>query len=137
MRPRWLDRRIARPGPCLCLVLSEAEFRAAAAPMKLPEIPRWLSPSADASTTTLSTPDGKHACIVSLGDTDGHNAVEIAGLLVHEAVHVWQHYCAMIGETNPGFEQEAYGIQAIAQELLAEYARRIETGCLPPKSAPN
>jgi hypothetical protein len=65
------------------------------------------------------------ACVVALRVTDGRTAIEIAGLLVHEAVHVWQHYAESIGERNPGAEQEAYAIQAIAQELMAEYARRI------------
>lgn len=49
----------------------------------------------------------------------------MAGMLIHEAVHVWQAYSANMGETNPGDEQEAYAIQSISQELLAEYARRI------------
>ena len=46
-------------------------------------------------------------------------------MLVHEAVHVWQAYCREIGERNPGDEQEAYAVQSIAQELMAEFARRM------------
>jgi hypothetical protein len=66
-------------------------------------------------------------CIVGLGSVEGRSPIEIAGLLVHEAVHVWQVYADRIGEKNPGIEQEAYAIQCIAQELMAEYARRL--GC--------
>ena len=51
--------------------------------------------------------------------------MEVAGLLIHEAVHVWQGYARDLGEDNPGDEQEAYAIQSIAQELLAEFARRM------------
>ena len=56
---------------------------------------------------------------------DRLNTVEVAGLIVHEAVHVWQHYCMMIHEHEPASEQEAYGIQSISKSLMAEYARRI------------
>jgi hypothetical protein len=48
----------------------------------------------------------------------------VAGLLVHEAVHVFQRYCEHIGERRPGAEQEAYGIQAIAQELMQSFAEQ-------------
>lgn len=68
--------------------------------------------------------DGEAVCIVCLSGTEGRSGVEIAGMLIHEAVHIWQQYCEDIGERHPGDEQEAYAIQAIAQELLAEYARR-------------
>lgn len=125
MKTRWLDRRIARPGPYLALRLSEAEFRDALAHLKAPEVPRWVSSGADATMHTFQHPDGKTACIVCLAGHQGRNPVEIAGLLIHEAVHIWQQYCNDIGEHAPGAEQEAYAIQAIAQELMAEYARRM------------
>jgi len=59
-------------------------------------------------------------------DFEGRNPIEVAGLLVHEAVHVWQEYCHGIGEDTPGSEQEAYGVQAISQELMAEFDRQIK-----------
>jgi hypothetical protein len=51
--------------------------------------------------------------------------VEIAGILVHEAVHIWQEYCDFYGEDKPGREQEAYAIQFIAHELMTEFARKV------------
>lgn len=122
---KWLDRhRIAAPGPFLTLCLSEAEFRQAIAPLKAPVVPKWLTSHA---TTHVFTHDAGKApvCVVCLGSTKGRSPIEIAGLLVHEAVHVWQEHCQHIGERVPGAEQEAYAIQTIAQELMAEYARRV------------
>lgn len=126
MKTRWLDRRIAAPGPYLTLCLSEAEFRAAIMPLKMPEIPRWIANDRCGATTTMFlSPEGKRCCIVSLSEGwKDRTPIEVAGLLVHEAVHVWQEYCHGIGERNPGDEQEAYGIQSISQELMAEFARR-------------
>ncbi len=125
LKTRWLDRRIGRPGPYLALCLSEDEFAAAVRHMKLAP-PPWINPRADA---TMHSFDGPHGvcCVVCLGEHAGRAPVEVAGLLVHEAVHVWQQWCDDTGEDRPGREQEAYGVQAIAQELMAEYARRIAT----------
>lgn len=126
IKPQWLDRRIAAPGPYLMLCLSEDEFRAAIKRLKTPEIPRWImNDRANATMHQFVNEDGKTCCVVCLGDGwRERNPVEVAGLLVHEAVHVWQAYCDDIGERNPGSEQEAYAIQSIAQELMAEFARR-------------
>lgn len=124
MKTKWLDRRLASPGPYLALCLSQDEFDAALQHTGCRERPFFVNPGANATTHTLSN-GGEIAAIVCLGSTEGRTGVEIAGLLVHEAVHVWQHYVNNIGEENPGWEQEAYAVQAIAQELMAEYARRL------------
>ncbi len=123
MKTNWLDRRIGAPGPYLALCLSQAELSTAMRKLKLPP-PPFTFEGADATMHSFVGPNGL-CCIVCLGDMRDHNPVEIAGLLVHEAVHVWQAWCDDVGETHPGREQEAYGVQAIAQELMAEYARRL------------
>lgn len=122
---QWLDRRISAPGPYLTLCMSEAEFRAALAPLAPPSVPAWMTRGADATTHFFDNQDKKTCAFVCLGDPKDRNAIEIAGLLVHEAVHVWQQHAFDIGERKPGDEQEAYAVQAIAQELLAEFARRM------------
>ena len=122
---RWLDRRIAAPGPYLTLCLTEQEFHHALHKLKVHARPDFVNPGADATTHHMTNNNGASTCIVCLRGYEQRSPVEIAGMLVHEAVHIWQEYCAMIGEKNPGSEQEAYAIQSIAQELMAEFKRRI------------
>ncbi|KCY47724.1 hypothetical protein J715_3367 [Acinetobacter baumannii 1571545] len=43
------------------------------------------------------------------------------GLLLHEAVHVWQKVKKLMGEKEPSSEFEAYSIQSIAQDLFKMY----------------
>lgn len=124
MKPSWLSRRIAAPGPYLTLCTTEAQYIDAMKHMKAkPE--GWLRTEyADATMHTLEHPGGGVACIVCIKPTR-RDGIEVAGLLVHEAVHIWQRYAARIGEDYPGAEQEAYAIQAIAQELMESYAIQI------------
>ena len=125
MKTRWLDRRIAAPGPYLALCLSEGEFRAALKHLKASTESAWVrNAHSHATAHTFEGPRGL-TVIVCVRDWQGRDPVEVAGLLIHEAVHIWQQYAEHIGEDHLGDEQEAYGIQAIAQELLAEFARRM------------
>lgn len=126
MKPfKWLDRRVACPGPYLTLVLSQAECDVAMRSCGQPSIPYLSTQRADATTHLFNNGKGEVTAIVALGDTSGMAGVQVAALLVHEAVHVWQEHCASIGELRCGAEQEAYGIQGISQALMTEYARRI------------
>jgi hypothetical protein len=126
MRVNWLDRRIAHPGPYLALCLTEGEFIAAMRDCNIKNPPDWIkTEAAQATVHHLSNGEGQLVCVVCLREWEGRNPVEVAGLLVHEAVHAWQEYAERIGEHFPGREQEAYAIQAIAQELMAEFARRL------------
>lgn len=42
---------------------------------------------------------------------------ERVGMVVHEAVHVWQFICQQIGETDHAWEIEAYSVQWITNWL--------------------
>lgn len=123
---KWLDRRISAPGPYLTLCLSEDEFNRELKRLAIKESVPWVkTPQAQATVHFLTNQKSDTCAIVCLRDYENRNPVEVAGLLVHEAVHVWQDYAERIGERQPGTEQEAYAIQAIAQELMAEFARRM------------
>lgn len=65
-------------------------------------------------------------CLVCLKEGLALSDIEVFGLLVHEAVHVWQFHCEWIGEEKPGNETEAYAIQKIATELIKAYSKSSE-----------
>jgi hypothetical protein len=127
MKPRWLDRRIAAPGPYLTLCLSEKEYDSAMRTLGIKHYGTWISENANATAHNLNNANGDLCSVVCLSSYKKRTSVEIAGLLVHEAVHIWQEYCDFYGEDKPGREQEAYAIQFIAHELMTEFARRIGT----------
>ncbi len=63
---------------------------------------------------------GKH-CVVQLGDCSERTLIMIHGLLLHEAVHIWQRIKKLMGEDEPSIEFEAYSIQRIAQDLFSMF----------------
>ena len=122
---KWLDRRIAKPGPYLTLCLTAEELNDAR--NTLTQHPLEFPVTGARCYQFRSDRDGWPVCLVALSEDaqKNNNSIEVAGMLVHEAVHVWQYYAECMGETKPADEQEAYAVQAASQELMAEYARRI------------
>lgn len=124
---RWLERTYGQPGAYLTLCLTQADFDGVMRHLKVPEPwPRFVASGANASTHYFADKEGGAATVVCLGSHEGRSAIVVASLLVHEAVHVWQDYLEGIGEKHPGWEMEAYGIQAISQVLMTEYVRRMK-----------
>lgn len=121
----WLDRRIAAPGPHLALCLNESQFQAACRHLRCTNPPEFLKNEWSDATAHYFETDRGLAVVVCLRGWSRRHPIEVAGILVHEAVHVWQEYCDRIGENIPGREQEAYAIQAIAQELMEEFSRQV------------
>jgi hypothetical protein len=121
---QWLNREVAKPGPYLTLCLSEAELRQASKGLTDEKLPY---PKTGAMCSTFTKTNTNELCaIVSLSESaQKRDSIELAALLVHEAVHVWQAYAEHMGETNPADEQEAYAIQSVSMRLMAEYARRL------------
>ncbi len=125
---RWLDRTLTQCAYYYCLCLSEKQFHAELKKLKLPphRWPEFLGPDAHARAQHFAH-GGNMIAIVCL---DGELAkqktgCQVAALLVHEAVHIWQRHSANIGSFNDhGDEEEAYAIQNIAQELMQSYAEQ-------------
>ena len=46
---------------------------------------------------------------------------QIVGILVHEAVHIWQEIRTAMGEDEPSSEFEAYSIERISEDLISEW----------------
>lgn len=72
------------------------------------------------ATTHFFENNGKFVAIVCI-DNEHLTKIESYGLLIHEAVHIWQKNKESMGEDSPSEEFEAYSIQCIAQRLIEAY----------------
>lgn len=70
-----------------------------------------------------TTGDGESVAIVCVDiERVRHlDGIQLACLIVHEAVHVFQNICQHWGEEAPGKELEAYSIQRLSQQLMYAY----------------
>jgi len=97
--------------------------------------PDTAYPTSDGCVTYFEGGEDHGACcIVTLNRSEGRDDVVVAGLLVHEAVHVWQHVKAKMGESEPSWEFEAYSVQAIFQQLYQAHHGRCAALSTEPKS---
>lgn len=127
---KWLSRELIT-GPHMALVLSEEDYTKVMDDMGAPMSARgpWIGGTGtDARVHILENNKGHVACIVALNVPSGASGIEIAGILVHEAVHIFQGWCENTGEKNPSSEFEAYSIQSIAQTLMESYAEQTAGG---------
>lgn len=133
-RPVYLDRRLTVCALCYCLCFSEEEFHGELKRLNIPrgDWPRFIPGTHGNASTHLLDPatvgDRKRppvaiVCIEG-GRLNEYSGSQIAALLCHEAVHIWQAHARRIGAFNDhGDEEEAYAIQGLTQSLLEECAR--------------
>jgi hypothetical protein len=120
-RSLWMDRDLML-GPYLALCLTQAQYNQAMADLDIKDPgPMVKNGYSHATTHFAESPKGDLCAVVALSDTAGRTGIEIAGLLVHEAVHVWQWHHERIGEDAPSHEFEAYAVQIISQRLMWRY----------------
>lgn len=124
----WHDRKLLMGG-YLAFVTSQEEFDQALKDMECHDYETKFVPNGwPACTHSFDDVNGSVACIVGLDMARAaeQDPIDVAALLVHEAVHVWQHNESSAGKLGCfGTEGEAYAIQNISTQLMTEYARRL------------
>lgn len=122
----WLSRCLIE-GDFLKVCTTEADYQKTLKYLKVPiaEWDRWLMQEALATTHYFNTPKGNRVTIVCIPVTPDVEGIDVATLLVHEAVHVVQEYFRYIGEDNPGNEIQAYAIQNVSASLMRAYRDKL------------
>lgn len=123
---KWLDREMVS-APHLLLATDEKSFQRAMRDLKVAreKWPQWLADDANGSVQTYANPKGGLACIVSLRPQREKSGIYIAGVIIHESVHVFQEWCIHFEERNPSREFEAYSIEAISKVLMKAYVGQV------------
>jgi len=119
----WMDRDLILSPLYIGLCLSEEQFNATLRRLKLDKRkwPDWVTGGFSGSTHFLEKDDGKKVCIVCIDCAPDTEYYATIGLLIHEAIHIWQEICVQINEHEPSSEFEAYSVQMIAQNLIATW----------------
>lgn len=120
---KWLVRDMVR-GPHLFLATSEAAFKRAMLRLGVAreKWPAWLAEDSNGCVHSFMHKNGSLACVVSFRPPTDFDGIDAACCLVHEAVHVFQQWCAHYEERAPSREFEAYAIDSIAERLMRAYA---------------
>lgn len=108
----------------MALCLSEDAFHKEMRRLKVARAlwPEFIITGANATAHFFIQDENQEIAIVCLKHED-RPFIEVAGILVHEAVHVWQSIRQSIGESEPSKEFEAYAIQNISYSLMNTYQR--------------
>lgn len=123
MKPEWLNRAIVN-APYYCLCLTPKAFRSALDHIEAEEYPTFLHDGGHATTHHFEY-QGKKVALVCMDPGFADDPIVIAGLLTHEAVHIWQKAVKLHREfIDQDGEFEAYSIQWISQQLMWEYVRQ-------------
>ena len=114
----WIDRSIIESPYCIGLCQTEKQYKNELKRLKInAPYDCWIAEDKDANVSEFIK--GNEKCyVVSIRVKPDTKNIEIIGLLIHEAVHVWQKIKDSLGEDSPSPEFEAYSIQRIAQNLI-------------------
>lgn len=121
----WCDRSLINTPFSFTVCTTETAFHRLLGKLGIEHCP-WIKNTWSNATAHFYPADkDRAACaLVCIRGWEGKDPIVVAGLLVHEAVHLWQEVCANLGEDHPSVEFEAYGIQWISQQLMWEFQRQ-------------
>lgn len=121
----WCDKALVVSPIYFALCLNPKAFRRELKHLKVPHSawPEFIHNSQSHGTTHHFERKGKRCAIVCVRDTHKHSAEAVTGLLIHEAVHIWQAIRDDLGEHKPSAEFEAYALQNISQELITKFSQ--------------
>lgn len=124
----WLDRSLVTSPVYFCLCMTPKQFahELKRLGLKKRQRPDFLPNNHSDAAVHFLECEGKTAAIVVLRRDKTHEPAQVAAMLVHEAVHIWQEIRANLGETAPSAEFEAYSIQAISQRLFYAYIEQTQ-----------
>lgn len=132
---KWLDCSLIQSKISYCLCLSQKEYFQVLRKIGIDPTTStaWVPEDRAGSAHHWYTDDSQVTIVCVNTEQSGfkEDPICLAGIMVHEAVHIWQEFCESIGEKNPSREFEAYSIQWISQQLMWEYARGINKNSAP------
>jgi hypothetical protein len=126
----WCDRGLTFLHLCYRLCTTEKQFHRELKKLKLPRDiwPTFIKNEwSNATVHIFSKSESNEECaIVCIKGWENKDPIAVAGLLVHEAIHLFQEYKENIGETYPSKEFEAYAIQHISQNLMWQFKEQTQ-----------
>ena len=122
---RWINRDLIQSPFYLGLCITEDQFKRELKRIKVPanETPLWVVDGKDGAIHLFTDKQGRGIAIVCIKPSPHVDEIQVIGLLIHEAVHVWQDIKKDMGEYDPSPEFEAYSIQNISVRLIDAYAQ--------------
>ena len=119
---RYITRSLMTSPMNMALCLSEAAFHKEMRRLKVARTlwPEFVIEGANATAHFFIQDEAQEIAIICLKHED-RPFIEVAGILVHEAVHIWQSIRECIRESEPSKEFEAYAIQNISYSLMSTY----------------
>lgn len=123
---RWQDKSLWDVPFCYALCTTEEMFHEELERMQVKDkCPFTANSHSDATVHWYETEDRAISALVCVRPLKNLDPIQVACIIVHEAVHLWQEARDRYSEKMPGKESEAYAIQRLSQNLMFEYRRQV------------